>query len=138
MTWTKEQIPRGRLAISFSRSGGPGGQNVNKVETRVEVRFHLATADWIPPGTRARLAAQKATLINQEGELIVSSSQHRSQAQNLDACLEKLAGFLTEASRRPRRRIATRPTRGSKERTLREKSRHSTRKQERRWRGSDD
>lgn len=126
------KIPREKLQISFSRSSGPGGQNVNKVATRVEVRFHLASADWIASSTRARLATLHPRRLNREGEFIVVSSRFRSQARNLEDCIEKLRGLLEKAARRPRRRVPTRKTRASNERRLKQKKRRSDIKSRRR------
>ena len=126
------KIPREKLQISFSRSSGPGGQNVNKVATRVEVRFHLAGADWIASSTRARLATLHPRRLNREGEFIVVSSRFRSQARNLEDCIEKLRGLLEKAARRPRRRVPTRKTRASNERRLKQKKRRSDIKSRRR------
>ena len=126
------KIPREKLQISFSRSSGPGGQNVNKVATRVEVRFHLAGADWIASSTRARLATLHPRRLNREGEFIVVSSRFRSQARNLEDCIEKLRGLLEKAARRPRRRVPTRKTRASNEHRLKQKKRRSDIKSRRR------
>jgi hypothetical protein len=125
-------IPTDRLSIRFSRSGGPGGQNVNKVETKAEVRLHLATAEWIPAPIRERIQAREQGRINSRGELVLTSSRFRTRLQNLEDCLAKLRSIIEAASRRPRRRIGTRPTKASRERRLAEKHRQSTRKQSRR------
>ena len=126
------KIPREELQISFSRSSGPGGQNVNKVATRAEVRFHLESAAWIAPETRVRLAALYPRRLNREGEFIVVSSRFRSQGRNIEDCIEKLAELLKKAAKRPRRRVPTRKTRASNERRLKHKKRRSDVKSRRR------
>jgi ribosome-associated protein len=131
-------IPRERLTIRFARSGGPGGQNVNKVATKAEVRFKLADADWIPPPVRERLRLLEAGRINRRDELVIASDRFRTQAQNLEDCLRRLQEMLAAASRRPKKRIATRPTRASKERRWQAKRRQGERKSARRWRGDGD
>jgi ribosome-associated protein len=128
------EIPRDRLEIRFSRSGGPGGQNVNKVETKVEVRFRLAGADWIPSRVRVRLEELYPRRITADGEFVIASSRYRSQAQNVADCFAKLRACLHKASEVPRLRVPTRPTRSSSARRLDSKRRRSARKQERRWR----
>lgn len=70
-------IPLDKLQLTFVRSSGPGGQNVNKLNTKAELRFNVHEADWIPPDIRARLAQQQAARINKEGELIITCQEHR-------------------------------------------------------------
>ncbi len=126
------KVPREKLQVSFSRSSGPGGQNVNKVATRVEVRFQLESADWIPPLIRSRLVGLHPRRLNREGDFIIVSSRFRSQKRNLEDCIEKLEGLLREASRPRQRRVPTRKTRASNERRLRQKKRRSSTKTHRR------
>ncbi|HKD99613.1 MAG TPA: alternative ribosome rescue aminoacyl-tRNA hydrolase ArfB [Planctomycetota bacterium] len=131
-------IPRDGVEIRFARSGGPGGQNVNKVATKAEVRFVVAAATWLAPEVARRIAQLERGRINARGELIVSSSRTRSQAQNLADCFEKLDAIVERARRPEKKRVATRPTRGSAERRLQGKKRRSARKRDRSGRGEGD
>ncbi|XP_048820758.1 peptidyl-tRNA hydrolase ICT1, mitochondrial isoform X4 [Lagopus muta] len=122
-------IPMDRLTVSYSRSSGPGGQNVNKVNTKAEVRFHLASADWIPEAHRNK--------INRAGELIVNSEESRYQMRNLAICLEKIRVMVTEATEKPKvvsketaQQLIARVEKMNRER-LRQKRIHSNIKQSR-------
>ncbi|XP_069510944.1 large ribosomal subunit protein mL62 [Ambystoma mexicanum] len=95
-------IPTDRLKISYCRSSGPGGQNVNKVNTKAEVRFHLATADWIAEEVRLKIAEQYKNRINKSGELIITSEVSRYQLRNLADCLQKLRDMITQSSPQPK------------------------------------
>uniref|UniRef100_A0ABI8AKK5 Large ribosomal subunit protein mL62 n=1 Tax=Felis catus TaxID=9685 RepID=A0ABI8AKK5_FELCA len=87
-----------RLTISYCRSSGPGGQNVNKVNSKAEVRFHLATAEWIPEPARQKMAITHKNKINKSGELILTSECSRYQFRNLADCLQKIRDMIAEAS----------------------------------------
>ncbi|XP_066243012.1 large ribosomal subunit protein mL62 isoform X2 [Saccopteryx leptura] len=91
-------IPLDRLTISYCRSSGPGGQNVNKVNSKAEVRFHLATADWITEPVRQKMAIMHKNKINRSGELILTSECSRYQFRNLADCLQKIRDMIAEAS----------------------------------------
>ncbi|NXX44991.1 ICT1 hydrolase, partial [Tricholaema leucomelas] len=91
-----------RLTVTYCRSSGPGGQNVNKVNSKAEVRFHLASADWIPEATREKMALMHRNRINRAGELIVNSEESRYQMRNLAICLEKIRTMVAEATEQPK------------------------------------
>ncbi|XP_035522217.1 peptidyl-tRNA hydrolase ICT1, mitochondrial [Morone saxatilis] len=94
-------IPVERLTVSYSRSGGPGGQHVNKVSTKTEVRFHVQTADWIPKDVRRKIFEKNKNRINKAGELLVTSELSRSQQRNLSDCIQKISAIIAEASEKP-------------------------------------
>ncbi|KAJ8283861.1 hypothetical protein COCON_G00027110 [Conger conger] len=94
-------IPIDRLTISYSRSSGPGGQHVNKVNTKAEIRFHVQAADWIPEEARNKILQSNKTRINKAGELFVTSEVSRSQQRNLEDCLQKISDIIAEANKKP-------------------------------------
>jgi len=112
-------IPESALHFSFARSGGPGGQNVNKVSSKARLAILLADLQRIlARGTYERLLVQAASRINDAGDLVITSDESRSQLANRAICLERLRNILLEAKRVPRVRRATKPSKSAKQRRL--------------------
>lgn len=100
--FTKESIPRDSLTVNVSRSSGPGGQNVNKVNTKVDMRLNLNNAQWIPDYAKQKLLQQPNVRKSKDGEIIIVSDRTRSQASNLEDCMHKLTEVIRSAVRVPR------------------------------------
>lgn len=111
-------IPRHKIDVSFSTSSGPGGQNVNKLSTKAEIRFKIDEADWIPESVRERLKKKQGGRINKDGEFAIMSQKHRFQDANLKDCFDKLEEFLKEACIVPKKRKKTKPPAYAKENRL--------------------
>jgi ribosome-associated protein len=131
-------IPDREISFRFARSGGPGGQNVNKRETQVELVFDLAGSPCLGPRQRARAMQRLASRLDSSGRLRIVSSEGRTQGVNRELALERFRKLMAEALRPedPKRR-PTRPGRQATERRLDSKRRRSQRKRERAWREED-
>ena len=117
------QLPDGDISITFVRSAGPGGQNVNKVATAAQLRFNLAGTSVLNERMKARLRVLAGRRVTDEGELLIIARNHRTQEGNRREALARLQALVEEARIEPKLRRATRPTKASKERRLQGKAR---------------
>ncbi len=126
------EIPDSELSFATARSSGPGGQNVNKVETRVTLLFDVGASPSLSESQKRRLGQRLATRINRLGVLRVTSQRHRTQAANRQAATERFVELVRAALSRQRRRLATRPTSAARARRLDDKRRRARLKERRR------
>lgn len=131
------RIPASELEVRAVRSAGPGGQNVNKVSSKIELRWSLANTTVLVEPVRERLRELVRTRLDNDGVLLLTSQLTRDQHRNLEDARQKLAELVRRALVPPKPRHATRPTRGSVERRLTEKKRTAQKKDGRRGSGDD-
>lgn len=127
-------IPDHELDFTFARSGGPGGQNVNKVASKAVLRWNIAQNATIPDAVKERFRGSYGNRITGDGEVVIMSDEYRDQPRNMENCREKLATMLRAVAKPPKVRRATKPTRASKERRIASKKKASEVKAGRRQR----
>jgi ribosome-associated protein len=132
------QVPLDEFEWSFARSGGPGGQNVNKVSSKAVLRWNFDGSPSVPDEVKARFREKFPSRLTTEGEVVLSSELTRDQGRNREDCLEKLAAMLRSSAIRPKVRRPTKPSKASKRRRLDEKRRQSVRKSGRQVSGRDE
>src|SRR6187402_2488955 len=125
------EIPDDELVERFVRSAGPGGQNVNKVASAVELRFDVEQSRVLPDAVRERLLARRDRRLTAEGVLVIQANRFRDQSKNREDARARLAALIEAARTVPKRRIATKPTRAAKERRIETKKNRSTIKRSR-------
>ncbi|MCA9080494.1 MAG: aminoacyl-tRNA hydrolase [Planctomycetaceae bacterium] len=126
------RVPFAELDFQFVRSSGPGGQNVNKVNSQAQLHWNVAANTSVPEEVRQRLQALNRRRFTKEGVLVLNSQRYRDQVRNRQDCLDKLTAMLLAAAERPVTRKATKVPRGVKESRLRNKRQQAERKQRRR------
>ncbi|PYQ06721.1 MAG: aminoacyl-tRNA hydrolase [Acidobacteria bacterium] len=131
-------VPGSALSFRAVRASGPGGQNVNKVASKVELRVDLALVEGLSPAARERLQALAGSRLDADGRLLVVSQRTRDQHRNLEDAREKVRHILGRALRRPRPRRATTPSTAAREDRLREKKKRAARKRARAGAGHDE
>jgi len=121
-------LDENELELSFVRSSGPGGQNVNKVATAVQLRFDVAHSPSLPGDVRARLIARAGSKVTRDGVLVFTARRFRTQERNRADAVERLVEMIRAAATPPKRRRKTKPTRASKQQRVERKRRRSSTK----------
>ena len=122
------QIPENEFQFSFSRSSGPGGQNVNKVNSKALLRWNPHDCQSLPTGVYQRFVQRFGMKLTEDGDLLITSDRYRDQKSNQRDCLEKLKEMILQVAVPPKKRIKTKPTKSSKRKNKESKQKHSQKK----------
>jgi len=126
------RIPESELQFSYSRSSGPGGQHVNKTNTKATLKWDVQQSEALPPSVKQRFEKHWGARINKEGVLVITSEESREQRSNMEACLDKLKHMVSLSAKRPKTRVPTKPSRSAVKRSQEKKRQHRERKNQRR------
>jgi len=132
------QIPAGEFSLTFARSAGPGGQNVNKVNSKAVLRWNITASKSLPDDIKSRFFQRFPQRISRAGDVVIASDRHRDQPQNIADCYDKLRQLVQASLVADTPRKKTRPSRGAVERRLQSKRESTQRKKRRRFRPGDD
>lgn len=124
-------IKTAELDFTFARSSGPGGQNVNKVNSKAVLRWSVVKSEGLPEPVRARFLETYASKLTRDGEVLLSSDEYRDQGRNVTACLDKLREMILAVAHPPKKRKVSGPTKGAKRRRVQTKRLRSEKKQTR-------
>ncbi|MDX9732034.1 MAG: alternative ribosome rescue aminoacyl-tRNA hydrolase ArfB [Bdellovibrionales bacterium] len=121
MTGSRFKVPRNEIQLAFSRSSGAGGQNVNKVNSKAEVRWDAVACESIPEDVLKRFLSRYRNRLDADGLVFVTSERHRDRERNIEDAIEKIEEWVASVWEKPKPRIKTKPTKGAKRRRVKEK-----------------
>ncbi|CAN5615651.1 alternative ribosome rescue aminoacyl-tRNA hydrolase ArfB [soil metagenome] len=131
MTKSSFRLPRNEITLAFSRSSGAGGQNVNKVNSKAEVRWDIASSASVPREVLGRFLSRYKNRLDADGFVFVTSERERDRERNIEDAVSKIEDWVQSVWERPKPRIKTKPTKGSKRRRLNDKTAHGSKKRDR-------